>query len=281
MWWKVFISKWLCSTNFQFLVPLVITRSSILSIPNGMKPWIAVLWIQASRLLKRWFPECTWENWQDKSLLICVGKVNAIYFNVLYSQKATKFDEISIFHLKLLSSVEKSLNISSYFLAFSEYMNLRVWSITICLNPRTSTNLITFLSIIRCELFQNWCFKTLKWKVNSILCMNGVTFTPNTWAKSSRIPLATSPDVERCLPSFSVLTATSLMKVRLKTQRQIYIHKSLVQVLIRILGYEIDFDLWLQERRNVTDWLNDGAKRNRLLYLKTMYTSIRKILHLP
>jgi hypothetical protein len=27
--------------------------------------------------------------------------------------------------------------------------------------------------------------------------------------------------------------------------------------------------------------LNDGAKRNRLLYLKIMYTAIRKILHLP
>ena len=27
--------------------------------------------------------------------------------------------------------------------------------------------------------------------------------------------------------------------------------------------------------------LNDGAKRNRLLYLKIMYTAITKILHLP
>ena len=90
MWWKVFISKWLCSTNFQILAPLVITWSSISSVPNGIMLWIAALWIEASKLLKRWFPECTWENWQDKSLLICVGKVNAIYFNVLYSQKATK-----------------------------------------------------------------------------------------------------------------------------------------------------------------------------------------------
>ena len=137
MWWTAFILEWLCNTNFQFLVPLVITRSSISSVPNGMKPWIVVLWIQGSRLLKRWFPECIWVNWQDKSLSICVGKVNAIYFNFIYSQKATKIwrklrvYEISIFHLKLLSSDEKSLNISSYFLAFSEYMNLWVcvWSI--------------------------------------------------------------------------------------------------------------------------------------------------------
>ena len=82
MWWKVFISKWLCSTNFQFLAPLVITWSLISSVPNGIMLWIAALWIEASKLLKRWFPECTWENWQDKSLLICVGKVNAIYFNL-------------------------------------------------------------------------------------------------------------------------------------------------------------------------------------------------------
>ena len=27
--------------------------------------------------------------------------------------------------------------------------------------------------------------------------------------------------------------------------------------------------------------LNDGAKQSRLLYLKIMYTAIRKILHLP
>ena len=32
---------------------------------------------------------------------------------------------------------------------------------------------------------------------------------------------------------------------------------------------------------NMTYLLNDGAKRNRLLYLKIMYTAIRKILHLP
>ena len=37
-------------------------------------------------------------------------------------RRPLKFDEISIFHLKLLSSVEKSLNILSYFLAFSEYL---------------------------------------------------------------------------------------------------------------------------------------------------------------
>ena len=130
------MTKYLCSTNFQFLAPSVITRSSISSVPNGMKLWIAALWIQASRLLKRWFPECIWVNWQDKSLSICVWKVNAIYFNFIYSQKATiwrnlRVYKISIFHLKLLSSVEKSLNTSSYFLAFSEYMNLWVcvWSI--------------------------------------------------------------------------------------------------------------------------------------------------------
>ena len=33
------------------------------------------------------------------------------------------FDEISKFYLKLLSNIKKSLKISSYFVAFSEYVN--------------------------------------------------------------------------------------------------------------------------------------------------------------
>jgi hypothetical protein len=49
----------------------------------------------------------------DKSFGVLETRVFALKF--MYSEKATIFDEISKFNLKLLSSVKKSLEISSYF----------------------------------------------------------------------------------------------------------------------------------------------------------------------
>ena len=41
-----------------------------------------------------------------------------------YSEKATKFDEISIFILTLLTVSNVKMKISSKFVAFSEYLNI-------------------------------------------------------------------------------------------------------------------------------------------------------------
>ena len=43
--------------------------------------------------------------------------------NVSFSEKATKFDKISLLVLTLLSNLKNRIEISSHFVAFSDYMN--------------------------------------------------------------------------------------------------------------------------------------------------------------
>ena len=43
--------------------------------------------------------------------------------NVSFSEKATKFDKISLLVLTLLSNLKNRMEISSHFVAFSDYMN--------------------------------------------------------------------------------------------------------------------------------------------------------------
>ena len=43
----------------------------------------------------------------------------------IYSEKATKFCEISIFYLPYLVTVKSTVEISQNFVAFSEYMNFK------------------------------------------------------------------------------------------------------------------------------------------------------------
>ena len=48
---------------------------------------------------------------------------DTLYVKFIYSEKATKFCEISTLHLSYVASVKSKVDISQNFVAFSEYMN--------------------------------------------------------------------------------------------------------------------------------------------------------------
>ena len=56
--------------------------------------------------------------------------LNCIWIKLMYSEKTTKFDEISRFYLKFLSSVKK-MEILSFFVAFPEYPSQNIWTLSI------------------------------------------------------------------------------------------------------------------------------------------------------
>ena len=93
------------------------------------------------------------------SNVISSEKTYLYVLKFIYSEKATKFCEISTVDLSYVVTVKSTVEVSQKFVAFSEYMNFNL----IFLLPYILSSLFAFFSFLSClrkheKIQQNRCF---------------------------------------------------------------------------------------------------------------------------